>query len=272
MNKNNVSLKFVECNIADIAFLLNGRQSDDCSRSVLQSIKISSTKQIRHFQESIENHLLAQLKYCKKVPVENGSYEHFQATDDIKILQEHFDLARVHRGRTDDYVVTVWSLCNALWGEQEDLDSIDATSHLTITRRKELLSEWLEAVVTNTNDQKQSNYSSHLLTLLSCHKVAEACDLAFNNNDINLAFLMAQLSGGPTTRQLMQHQLSSWQTVEADKFIALERLKAYMLVAGEPLLLSTHGVINVYENLNWLKAFAVSCYSSFSLEKIFGSI
>jgi nuclear pore complex protein Nup98-Nup96 len=59
-------------------------------------------------------------------------------------------------------------------------------------------------------------------------------------------------------KQLIKHQLSAWQEVEADKFIAVERLKALMLVAGIPLLESSNGLINVFEDADWLKALAVS--------------
>lgn len=170
----------------------------------------------------------------------------------------------VKLGDVGDYVLSVWSLVNALWGEQEELDGIEINSHLTIMRRKELLSDWLEDVIPcKANKSIDSvgdgdGYLNHLLQLLSCHKVEDACELAFNNNDMNLALLMAQLSSGPTVRQLIQHQLSTWQEVEADRFIKSSRLKVMMLVAGVPLLASANGPINIFENMNWLKAFAVS--------------
>ncbi len=170
----------------------------------------------------------------------------------------------VKLGEVGDYVLSVWSLVNALWGEQEELDGLEINSHSTIMRRKELLSEWLEDVVTCKPNKSMDNlaggdsYLNHLLQLLSCHKVDDACELAFNNNDMNLALLMAQLSSGPTVRQLIQHQLSTWQEVEADKFIKSQRLKVMMLVAGVPLLSSANGPINIFEDMDWLKAFAVS--------------
>lgn len=165
------------------------------------------------------------------------------------------------------YGTSVWSLLNALWCEQEELEEQLPTGHLTIMRRRELLSEWLESVVKlnpksmlidrNEVQRNDIDYLENLLNLLYCHKVIDACELSFKNNDLNLTLLLAQLSGGPTVRQLIQHQLSSWQDVEADKYISIERLKALMLVAGVPLLSSAHGTINIYDGLDWLKAFAV---------------
>lgn len=198
--------------------------------------------------------------------VKSNECPHFRAAGGTAILLEHFELAKenANLSESDEYAVSVWSLCNALWGELEELDGHDVHSHLTVTRRRELLSDWLETTAVEDDQDlraatiKSGGYLEHLLMLLTSHKVADACELAFNNNDLNLAFLLAQSSGGPSVRQLMQHQLSLWQDVEADKFVAVQRLKAYMLVAGTPLVSSAHGPINVFENLDWLKAFAVS--------------
>lgn len=243
--------------------LFQGRSPKDSSRNVLQSIKISSIEPIDDFQESIENYLTAQLKFCQKETAPDSDCPRFVASGGTELLSEHYVVARLNAsslGESEQYAVSVWALCNALWSDQEELEGLPIDGHLTITRRKELLSEWLEGVVAEPNSIKKSNsYLEHLLSLLSCHKVADACELALNNNDINLSFLLAQLSGGPTVRQLVQHQLSSWQDVEADKYIAVQRLKAMMLVAGLPLLSSSHGVINIFDNLDWLKSLAVSC-------------
>ena len=154
-------------------------------------------------------------------------------------------------------------MCNCLWGEREELEDEEPSSHMTILVRRELLSEWLEEVVTDKNLFKKTitknSYLEHLLELIACHKINDACELAFNNDDINLSLLIAQISGGPTVRQLMQHQLSTWQENEIDKFIASERLKVFMLISGVSLFSSkTHGEINVFENLDWIKTFAVS--------------
>lgn len=243
--------------------LFCGRGNKDYTRAVLLNFKIASTKPIDSFTESIENHLQTQLKYSRMESVSVGDCPYIKTTGGPTILFEHHEVAKANAklGNAQSYSVTVWSLCNALWGEQEELEGLDEHSHLTVMRRRELLSEWLETVVTDKQSiseaQAKSSYLSHLMELLSCHKVADACELAFNNDDIKMSFLLAQLSAGPDVRQLSQHQLSMWQDVEADKFIAVDRLKAYMLVAGIPLVSSSHGAINIYKDLNWLKAFAV---------------
>lgn len=256
----------LEYGMEKILKLFGGRASNDYTRSILINFKINATKQIHSFQESIELHLHTQLQLSKRNAV-NGHCPHFKSAGGTKLLAEQYEISKQNEklGETEEYAVTVWSLCNALWGDEEELDGHDINNHLTITRRRELLSQWLEIVVTEKDAAKRAqaaktSYLDYLLNLLMCHKVADACELAFNNDDINLSLLLSQLSGGPSVRQLIQHQLSSWQDVEADAFIAVERLKAFMLVGGIPLLSSAHGAINIYEDLDWLKSFAVSIF------------
>lgn len=245
--------------------IFNGRSERDTSGNVVQGLQIASMKQIRSFHESIENHLIVQLKFSIKNRSGDSECPFYRCDSNTQIINEHLDIAKINvkLGDVGDYVLSVWSLVDALWGEQEELEGLESNSHLTIMRRKELLSEWLEDAVQCKAQKTIDNfggdgYLNHLLQLLSCHKVDEACELAFNNNDMNLALLMAQLSSGPTVRQLIQHQLSTWQEVEADKFIKCQRLKVMMLVAGVPLLSSANGPINIFDDMDWLKAFAVS--------------
>lgn len=256
----------LETSIDRLGHIFKGRLNLDSSRAVLQSIKLASAQDIPDFIESIENHLEVQLDFSKKTSISTSDCPCYVVDGGPMLLRKHYELAveNLSAGYTSEYAVSIWSLCNALWSDLEELDGQDLTSHLSIMRRKELLSEWLEIVVTDSDvamksaNFSESGYMEHLLNQLSCHKVADASELAFNNNDMNMALLIAQLSGGPTVRQLMHHQLASWQEVEADKFIAVNRLKVYMLLAGIPLLSSAHGTINIYEQFDWLTSFAVS--------------
>lgn len=181
------------------------------------------------------------------------------------LLLSHYEQACSQSDRGVDeeyqrYTRTVWALCMALWGDDECLEGQESGSHLSMMRRRELVSTWLEEVVAAQQQKrggKGEDYLAHLLELLFAHKVVEACELAFANDDVNLALLLSQVSGGPVVRQLIQHQLSCWQEVEADTFIDPNRLKTYMLVAGTPLLTSTHGVINVFADADWITGLAV---------------
>lgn len=254
-------------NLDQLENVFDGRSAQDNSGNVVQGLQVTSMRQIRSFHETIENHLLVQLKFSTVNRPADSDCPFYRSDSGTQIINEHLNIAKINvkLGDVGEYVLSVWSLLEALWGEQEELEGQEINSHLTIMRRKELLSEWLEDVVcckatTNKSldDLSGDGYLNHLIMLLSCHKVDDACELAFNNNDMNLALLMAQLSSGPTVRQLIQHQLSTWQEVEADRFIKSQRLKVMMLVAGIPLLSSANGPVNIFEDMDWLKAFAVS--------------
>lgn len=236
----------------------------DRSPQVLQALKISTTYPIESFEKSVLDHLRVQLKHSRRDEVIGSDCPHIISGGGTELLLDHFELSKklAHLDSFEEYAVSVWSLCQSLWGDREELEGQEATSHLSVMVRRNLFSNWLEDTVTEKDilnkPVTKTGYLDHLLSLLMCHKVAEACELAFTNDDANLSMLLAQISGGPTVRQLIQHQLSQWQDIEADKFISVERLKMFMLIAGVSLLSSAHGPINVLEEIDWLKALAVS--------------
>lgn len=55
----------------------------------------------------------------------------------------------------------------------------------------------------------------------------------------------------------MEQQLIQWRDAQADVFVDIERLKIMMLCAGIPLFQATNSVINVCEDLDWKRAFAL---------------
>lgn len=65
------------------------------------------------------------------------------------------------------------------------------------------------------------------------------------------------LASGPTSKPLLQDQLSEWQNVNADAYIDPDRLKLFCLSSGLPLYSSTQGLVNICENLDWKRTFAL---------------
>lgn len=65
---------------------------------------------------------------------------------------------------------------------------------------------------------------------------------------------MAQLGGAPSVRQLIKQQLAVWQYTEVDTDLSPDKLKLFMLVAGEPLISLKNGFINACEGLEWKQA------------------
>lgn len=240
------------------------RTEDDYSATVLQQVKISSLLEYDRFKDSIVEHLQIQLNNSQRTDVVGSECPYFKAARGTDLIVQHLEesIKLLHLGPLEEYVVSVWSLCLALWGDHEELEGRDPTSHYVVMYRRNLLSEWLENTLTTDKDLSNTTskytYLEQLLKLVMCHKVTEACELAFSYDDVNLSLLLAQLSGGPIVRQLMEDQLAAWYAVEADKFIDLERLKLYMLVAGVGIMSSSHGVINPLEGIEWIKVLAVS--------------
>lgn len=253
--------------ISDMHRFFNGRSEKDYSPAALQMMQIRSSAEIVDFRKTVEEHLKIQLKHDEVRKLGGSACPHFVTAGGHAALADHLEMAKLiaDGGSFESLCVEIWSLCAALWGEREELEDIEESAHLSTMFRRDLFSEWMERVVTDQSAQEgtdvlkgqKQDYLDRLLELICTHKVLDACELAFESDDINLSMLLAQISGGPTIRQLIQHQLSSWQDVEADKFIDPRRLKVFMLIAGIPLLSSSHGTINVFEKLDWLKSLAL---------------
>lgn len=232
-----------------------------------KQMKIFSLEKMnpKNFQRSVLNHLECRLKYVEKFFEKNSDCPYYEVKGSAKALQDHY--IAMQTSQCDDFdklCVSVWSLCVALWGEQEDLENINLDDHVAIMLRRDLFSKWLESVVaekdlleSNVND---SDYLDHLWKLLTTHRIQEACELAFEKNDINLSLLLAQVGSSNVVRALISMQLESWRVTEADKFIAANRLKAMMLIGAIPTLETSNGEINVYDKLDWLKSIAVSAH------------
>ncbi|XP_055550074.1 nuclear pore complex protein Nup98-Nup96 [Wyeomyia smithii] len=255
--------------ICELQNFFRGRSVQDYSPAVLQMLQIGSSVETVDFQKTVEDHLKIELKYDEVRKMSNSDCPYYVPGGKYAGLADHYETTKMLADSFDApheaLCVEVWSLCAALWGAREELEDVDDSAHLSTMFRRDLFSEWIEAVVTEKSSKelaaalqgKKQDYLDQLLELVCTHKILDACELAFENDDVNLSMLLAQISGGPTIRQLIQHQLSSWQDVEADSFIDVRRLKLFMLIAGIPLLSSTHGTINIFEQLDWLKSLAL---------------
>lgn len=264
---NNIRDLKSECDIRDIMNLFKGRQQSDTSPAVVQKLQIASLAYVKpkYFQQSIEAHLKCQLKHAEAEINSTSDCPFFLPSGSTKALQDHFELSEEHAalGAFDEFCETVWSLCVALWGDQEELEDVREDSHASIMVRRELFSDWLENVVTEKKLSKQDQALGTLkpiLNLLTCHKVMEACELAFKSNNMNLSMLLAQTSSSKTVRALIQMQLDSWKSIEADKFVDMDYLKALMLVAGVASFESTAGAVNIYDGMDWMKAIAINVW------------
>lgn len=156
--------------------------------------------------------------------------------------------------------------------------------------RKEALTEWLKTCAAKTirkeveesdSSREPNKHVSAVLSLLSGREIEEACDrlqknggyvillLIYNNHKLQFRFLLKKfkflgdhyaallLSSGPSAKPFSQNQLSEWQNVGADSYIDEKKLKFFCLSSGLPLFSSAQGIINICEELDWKRAFAM---------------
>lgn len=275
---------------------VSGRLTDDVSSTVIvQRLQILGGDEydMKMFKDSIECHLRIQLEHC--VMGHDGDCPTFDvATDSAnEALQLHCTLAQdlvekeqrpcedandeqVQYGSATErsfrqYASIVWALCMALWGNYSELLQITQNTtganeeHYNVMVRREAVGVWLRNVVQKTvereiesiNSVSKNSHEKTILSLLSACKLEEACQEARKAGDHCLALLMAQLRSGATVKKLIKQQLALWQETDVDENLTIDRLKLFMLVAGEPLISSKHGTINVCEDLDWKRAFAI---------------
>ncbi|EDV94992.1 nuclear pore complex protein Nup98-Nup96 [Drosophila grimshawi] len=249
---------------AAIAF--EARVANDYSPNLMQRLQFNTVDKYEHFGDTILPHLEVQLQDCSIRQVEGSNCPWLQSNNGTQLIAKHLAAAiRLSKASSmDAYGVSVWSLMISLWGEHEELVGQDSSSHFVVMCRRNLLSEWLENALVSKDllSKKVANnsYLAHMLDLLSCHRVTEACELAFKYDDANLALILAQLSSGAVVRMLMEEQLFAWQQSKSDKYISLERIKMFMLAAGVPQMQSSHGAINLLEDCSWLTVLALQLW------------
>lgn len=128
--------------------LYNGRTQ---SRAVIKRMKLCSLEKTdsENFRRSILGHLECRLNYIEKKFDTSSDCPYFEVKGGADALQEHYDVAMKYSqfNKFDKLCATVWSLCMALWGEQEDLENINGDDHIAIMLRRDLFSKWLENVV-----------------------------------------------------------------------------------------------------------------------------
>ncbi|XP_069679986.1 nuclear pore complex protein Nup98-Nup96 isoform X2 [Periplaneta americana] len=260
--------------LTDLNVFTSGRTQGDCSQCIVQRLQIfgGGKDLLPTFTETVEGHLRIQLQHCE---VRSGdSCPLLVPQTGVDALHAHCALAEQLNNleQTDllfAYSSHVWNLCVALWGSLPDLDA-DSSSHLTIMLRRKAVSEWLEDVVQMKVRQEtasilddpskihdKEDHIPAVLSLLSGRKILDACQRTQDSGDHYTSLMLAQLCGGPATKQLVQRQLANWQDVQADKYINRDRIKLLMLTAGIPLLSGTEGTINVCEGFDWKRAFAL---------------
>ncbi|VVC35530.1 Hypothetical protein CINCED_3A011775 [Cinara cedri] len=254
--------RFLTSKRLDISHLsteLSGRGHDECSPTIVQKIQIVTPNQTETFIELMTEHL----QICmlnSNCDTESKNIPYFYPKSGVEALHSHCSLvAHFSELSEEERYAHVWELIKALWGDSETANVTNSPQeHSYNMARRQGVSDWLEALLEKTMDfNTNENTSRKIFNLVSVHKIMEACDLAISSNECNLAMLLAQLGSENSIRCCIQRQLWQWCSSKADLFIDIDHLKLYTMISGKPLFDSNQGIINVCENLDWVRAFAL---------------
>ncbi|KAF9821541.1 hypothetical protein SFRURICE_014305 [Spodoptera frugiperda] len=147
-------------------------------------------------------------------------------------------------GVSGAYCNEVWRLCDALWGADLDNDGVPGTDPLSIVNRHRQFLDWLKTAVSEATDEdlakptpgekedESDGHSVRIWTLLLGGRILEACKVAREHGDLNMAILLSQAAGDPSFRSLISRQLSQWRECGAESLISAHRWAALLLVAG----------------------------------------
>ncbi|XP_014213308.1 nuclear pore complex protein Nup98-Nup96 isoform X2 [Copidosoma floridanum] len=254
---NSVSFaKIKDCFRSDFKYFI------ELSRRVTYEFEMEIFKK---FKDSVEQHLNVHLKYLHievtnsspcispiSVPSNKDAIHEHAALSAEKNYLSNIDLSTV-------YFQNVWQLIESLWGTLV-VTFFDSHIHEIEVLRKEALTKWFQqitAVIIKGGIQATEPKDQTIFLLLTANKVEEACNIALESGDYCLALLLSQLDGSSMVRELIEHQIELWQDAEADDYFSLSRLKLIMLIAGVKKLSKKSETVNVCEDLDWKRAFAV---------------
>uniref|UniRef100_A0A1B6CZW3 Nuclear pore complex protein Nup98-Nup96 n=2 Tax=Clastoptera arizonana TaxID=38151 RepID=A0A1B6CZW3_9HEMI len=250
----------------DVGEKLMGRNGSDMTPSVVQHIQVlrsTSDSSAIDFQGSIESHLEIALEHSIQDIDDNGCPVFAPKPGNEALHAHSMNAQNLVLVDTDPVLVTsyeVWDLCVALWGNLPFLPThVSVKSHHSVMERRQAVSEWLENVVSKTvsDDLVPEVCAANVFTLLTGHCILKACEQAQELGDHFLSLLTSQIGGNNSVRGLVDEQLQQWTETHADQNIDLNRMKLMMLVAGRMDLEASYKVINVCEDLDWRRAFAI---------------
>ncbi|XP_065058419.1 nuclear pore complex protein Nup98-Nup96-like [Rhopilema esculentum] len=221
-----------------------------------------------------------------KVTAENEEPPFVETVEGVNALHAFAELTEKYLNNKDamDYAniqyqhAVVWDLVKALWGRLENTDHVKLSSYQSQVHRRHAVSKWLSKIVEkeikkeiDSLKTKDSGHLDAIFSLLSARKIREACELACQNREYRLALLLSQASGDLQMKHLLRKQLDEWKTSLADKFMNASRLKIYQLLSGLMVWMSAHGDLNLCENLDWKRSFALHlwffCSTTSSISK-----
>ncbi|KAJ8950741.1 hypothetical protein NQ318_011234 [Aromia moschata] len=142
-------------------------------------------------------------------------------------------LVSKYSDKDSQYLYSIWTLADALWGPDED----------TFTNRR------LQAN-TSYDDYATKDIVKNIFNQLTVFKITEAANLAIDNRFPNLALLISQLSLTNRTKLFLQEQIEMWHTSMVLNHMSGDIKKIYLLLSGTPIKED----INIFESIDWKRA------------------
>ncbi|KAJ2941765.1 hypothetical protein O0L34_g10569 [Tuta absoluta] len=239
--------------LCDLGRYVSGRDDNDWSEQVVLRLALGQPDDKTTFLETLTHHLETLLEFSTFVP-DSGEAPRLMLEasprarrEALRRLTRHYNKIpdrKVRFGVSSAYCREVFQLCEALWGADLENDGVPGMDEASIVNRHKKLLEWLTSAVHDVTEAELKKprapepqdecdgHSARVWTLLLGGRVVEACRVAIENGDINMATLIAQCAGDPTFRSLIARQISIWRECGADTLISTHRLAALHLLAG----------------------------------------
>ncbi|KAG7306759.1 hypothetical protein JYU34_008192 [Plutella xylostella] len=213
--------------VADLSQLgdyVAGRGENDWSEAVVNRIAIGQSAPGRNLKDELSAPLDILLDFSTFKSEDSQQLVVRDSPADRRELLRK--LSQAFAG-SNPYRQEVWQLCEALWGADLDNDGVPGTDPQSIVDRHNALLQWLLARgvdVTAPADDKNS-HTAQIYTLLLGGRLLEACKLARESGDLNMAAILAQAGGDAAFRSLLSTQIQSWRASGADSLLCDSRLK-----------------------------------------------
>ncbi|XP_061752896.1 nuclear pore complex protein Nup98-Nup96 isoform X3 [Nerophis ophidion] len=221
-------------------------------------------------QEESHEVLQRPLEICLKhstVSTEDSACPFVRPQAGVAALHDYAEWITVlsdQQGDTDPllgYWSEVWTLCEALWGQQPlPLESL--SEYQQQLERRRTFSAWLSRGTAHRVEEEvalaqKGRHTEAVFSYLTGNRISEACRLAQKEGDHRLALLLAQAVGSQYSRDLLGLQLADWNRMQTDSYLTEERLRIFSLLAGKPVWQTSDSVVNVCSQLDWKRCVAV---------------
>ncbi|KAF9410324.1 hypothetical protein HW555_010572, partial [Spodoptera exigua] len=220
--------------LSELGRYVRGRASNDWSEPVLVRMAIGQSDKDDGMMDVLKKHLETLLEYSSLTEVDENQ------CPQLRLSQSPRDRRAVLSQYLKDSAKVLTRHKFGVSGAY----CVPDTDPLSIVNRHRQFLDWLKTAVAEATDEDLSKptsgekedesdgHSVRIWTLLLGGRILEACKVAKEHGDLNMAILLSQAAGDPSFRSLISRQLSQWRECGADSLISSHRWATLLLVAG----------------------------------------